>query len=90
MQSHQAQEIKHIISHDLTDFLTQFQESVQEGYTLDLETNEHYPFFTLSQYIVSLVKKSSKTKKPEQVVTTEVTQVLEELAKKAGRKAKSE
>lgn len=90
MQSNQTQEIKHVLSHDLADFLTQFQEAVEDGYKLDLQTNEHYPFFTLSQYIVTLVKKSTKAKATEQVVTTEVTQVSDEPVKKVGRKAKAE
>lgn len=98
MQSNQTQQVKHVISYDFADFLTQFQEAVQDGYHLDLEANEHYPSNLMGQqYIVSLVKDSTKTQakkqeqdeKKEPVVEKQQEEPKTEVqpeAKKPGRK----
>jgi len=81
-----------IESYNLAEFLTEIQEGILQGFRLDLQTNENYPYGSGSYYSTILVPESQEKEEKIEVsqpedVDTGVEEVVETLpAPTRGRK----
>jgi hypothetical protein len=79
-----------IQAHNLISFLEQFQEQVQAGYVMDLESNERYPQQIGVLYTATLVLASSEQQEDTKIGDdTDETVKSDVEPKKVGRKPKA-
>lgn len=76
---------RHIDAYCIADFLVEIQKAFQEGYVLDLDSNENYPQSIGTRYFVGLVQQDGQ---PVKVVAED--EILGDTeAPKRGRKPKA-
>ena len=91
----QQQELRHVEAFDLATFLQSFEQAVKDGYSLSLEHNETYPYWTIGYYFVRMIPGAWQKAVEEPAVqqegvgSQEVVQEVVEAPKKAGRPAKA-
>ena len=82
-------ETKKIEDYGLGAFITRVLEAAQEGYVLDLESNDNAPV-TFGGYFHCVMVKPSVVKSTTNVLSVEVDSEQEESTPRRGRKPKAE